>query len=342
MTHELKEILAAYMINKSKGLKSVLATVVKLEGSSYRRPGVRMLIAENGAMTGAVSGGCVEKEISRRAQEVFDNDTPLLMAYDGRYRLGCEGVLYILVEPFAPGNEFIKDFGQLIKSRSSIHVSVYFPGELGSCGGAGSFMMNDEEELIGFREGVDLPEPVLLRFEQSLKPALKLVIFGAEHDAVQLTKFAAQTGWEVWVVAFVRDPKTTDDFPGAEVVINTAPAAFDTAIIDKQTSVVLMSHSYSTDLNYLMKLAETSPLYIGLLGPARRREKLLSALIEANFELSDNFLSNIHGPAGLDIGAETPQEIALSITSEILSVVRKRNTEPLRYKNGYIHEPVDQ
>lgn len=341
MTHEMKAILAAFLINKKNGLKSVLATVVKVEGSSYRRPGVRMLIAENGAMTGAVSGGCVEKEISGRAREVFDNNTPVLMAYDGRYRLGCEGIVYILIEPFHPGGEFIEHFGQLIRSRRPIPVSAYYPEEVGSCSNAGSYLHKNEQGLIGFREGANIPECGLLEFRQILKPALKLVIFGAEHDAVQLTKFAAQAGWEVSVVASIKDPKTTNDFPGAEKVMNTAPALFDGSIIDEQTSIVLMSHSYSTDLNYLMRLTRTSPIYIGLLGPVRRREKLLDALMEADGVVTDEFLNKIHGPAGLDIGAETPQEIALSIMSEILSVSRKKDTAPLRFKAGLIHESVE-
>ncbi len=82
--------------------KAVLASVVALEGSSYRRPGVRMLLLEDGHMTGAVSGGCVEKEIFRQSESVFRTGIPKMMTYDGRYRLGCEGILYILLEPFRP------------------------------------------------------------------------------------------------------------------------------------------------------------------------------------------------------------------------------------------------
>ena len=100
MIHELKDIIRSAKIAQSKGIKTVLASVVSLDGSSYRRPGVRMSIQENGRMIGAVSGGCVEKEILRQAQQVFKTNSSTLMEYDGRYRLGCEGILYILIEPF--------------------------------------------------------------------------------------------------------------------------------------------------------------------------------------------------------------------------------------------------
>ena len=97
MLHEIKDIIKSARIANESGLKTVLASVVSLEGSSYRKPGVRMSIQENGKMIGAVSGGCVEKEILRQAQSVFENGKPKLMVYDGRYRLGCEGILYILI-----------------------------------------------------------------------------------------------------------------------------------------------------------------------------------------------------------------------------------------------------
>ncbi|NNC69380.1 MAG: XdhC family protein, partial [Flavobacteriaceae bacterium] len=117
MTHEFKEIVDQAIINQQKNLKSVLATVVHLEGSSYRKPGVRMLIDEYGTMTGAVSGGCVEKEVVRRAKSVFADGKAKVIAYDGRYRLGCEGTLYILIEPFIISENFSQAFIQNLELR---------------------------------------------------------------------------------------------------------------------------------------------------------------------------------------------------------------------------------
>ncbi len=112
--HELKQIINAYNQAKDLNLKSVLASVVDLDGSSYRKPGVRMLILENDKMIGAVSGGCVEKEVLRQAKSVFTDGKSKMMTYDGRYRLGCEGVIYILLEEFKPEDEFFKKFNRAL------------------------------------------------------------------------------------------------------------------------------------------------------------------------------------------------------------------------------------
>ena len=126
MLHELKDIIRSAKIAQNLGNKTALASVVSLDGSSYRRPGVRMSIQENGKMIGAVSGGCVEKEIIRQAQRVFETNTSTLMEYDGRYRLGCEGFLYILIEPFHPTEAFFNAFERQCFSRKSFSISSYF------------------------------------------------------------------------------------------------------------------------------------------------------------------------------------------------------------------------
>lgn len=120
-----KKIIREYQSATSKGLKCVLATVVALDGSSYRRPGVRMLILEDGHMIGAVSGGCVEKEVVRQAQSVFADDISKVMTYDGRYRLGCEGILYILLEAFRPDKVFLETFELTIASRHHFRIQSF-------------------------------------------------------------------------------------------------------------------------------------------------------------------------------------------------------------------------
>ena len=129
MLHEFKDIIRSANLAKDNGIKTVLASVVALEGSSYRKPGVRMSIQENGKMIGAVSGGCVEKEVLRQALSVFETNTPKLMVYDGRYRLGCEGILYILIEPFDPEKEFFAAFEEQCISRKSFTISSTFSKE---------------------------------------------------------------------------------------------------------------------------------------------------------------------------------------------------------------------
>ena len=163
-----------------------------------------------------------------------------------------------------------------------------------------------------------------------------MIIIGAEHDAVQLCKFASLTGWEVTVVANPREEKTEKDFPGIHELILTEPEAFKTAL-DDQTAVMIMTHSFVKDLQFVIALKEQKGAYIGLLGPFNRREKLFQELFERHPDVSEDFLESIHGPAGMDIGAETPQEISISILSEILSVINEKEPGLLKHKLGKIH-----
>ena len=339
MTHELKKIIANYLIAKNNGVKSVLATVVALDGSSYRRPGVRMLIDENGKMTGAVSGGCVEKEILRQAKSVFETNMAKVMTYDGRFRLGCEGVLYILIEIFDPIPEFIDAFYNSTKERNDISLCSYFSKKIETSSQFGTTVkFNDVDEYSISKEfNSENDTSSHLKFEQTMKPCFKLIIIGAEHDAVQLCTYASLAGWEVTIVAPISDSKTIENFPGAHELINIEAADIEINDIDSQTAIVLMTHSFVNDLKYLIALKDAKPIYLGLLGPSKRREKLLQAFLEHYPEVNDQFFDVIHGPAGLNIGAETPQEIAISIVSEILTITRKQDSRSLKNKSGNIH-----
>ncbi len=335
MTHELKNIFTAYQAYKKSGSRAVLATVVALEGSSYRRPGVRMLLLDNGKMIGAVSGGCVEKEVQRQAESVFSNGIPKVMTYDGRYRLGCEGILYILLEPFNPNETTLKTFWQSVKERKSFELVSYFKRQESSSEELGSLLKVDSSTLtlrpdFITKKGVEV-------FQQKLTPCFQLVIIGSEHDAVQLCSYAAMTGWEVSLIASPTEEKSIADFPGAQQFLAQLPEEFQPQIIDNQTGVVLMTHSYVKDLKYLVGLRGVTPIYLGLLGPSSRREKLLNELMEYNLDITDDFFESIYGPAGINIGAETPQEIAVSIIAEILVVIRKKEPMLLRNKLGTIH-----
>lgn len=332
MTHELKSIIQQYQKRQER---AVLATVVALDGSSYRRPGVRMLIFENGNMVGAVSGGCVEKEVLCQAQSVFSSDLPKVMTYDGRYRLGCEGILYILLEPFVPDTAFLEQFWTCIEDRTVFQTTSYFKKEHSENPNYRTvFHFGDRVWDISNREEKQVEG--LLAFQQEMDPCLRLLIIGAEHDAVQLCQYASLTGWEVTVVANPKEEKTEKDFPGIHKLIQIEPESF-TYNLDDQTAVVIMTHSFVKDLQFVMALKEERGAYIGLLGPAKRREKLFGELLERCPDISESFLEQLHGPAGIDIGAETPQEISISILSEILSTINKIKPQPLKHKEGKIH-----
>jgi xanthine/CO dehydrogenase XdhC/CoxF family maturation factor len=336
MTHELKKIIREYQSATSRGLKCVLATVVALDGSSYRRPGVRMLILEDGHMIGAVSGGCVEKEVVRQAQSVFAEDVAKVMTYDGRYRLGCEGVLYILLEPIRPDKLFLETFEQTLTSRKHFAVQSFFERKEGPNANYGSTVVFGGEQLplfSGYRA-----HGKLNMFEQIMKPCFKFFVIGAEHDAVQLCNFAAMAGWEVTIVADPSEEKNILDFEGAHDFLGILPERFPLTEVDEHTAIILMNHSYSKDLKYMFTLKDSNPIYLGLLGPKKRREKLFNELMELSPDITYDFLDGIHGPAGLNIGAETPQEIAIAIVAEILSIIREKEPILLKNKESGIHD----
>ena len=161
MMHEFKNIVNAYRQAKLNALKAVLATVVDLDGSSYRKPGVRMLILENDEMVGAVSGGCVEKEVLRQAQSVFKDGKSKMMTYDGRYRLGCEGVIYILLEEFKPEDDFIEKFNIALENRESLKIESNYRREEGVFAVIGSMVKIGDiqfplSQLKGLNNSIDL------------------------------------------------------------------------------------------------------------------------------------------------------------------------------------------
>jgi len=334
MTHEFKKIIAEYGIAAKADVKCVLATVVTLDGSSYRRPGVRMLLLENGKMVGAVSGGCVEKEVFRQAASVFKSGMAKVMTYDGRYRLGCEGVLYILLEPMELPATTHQALVDALASRAAFELDSHFEKAHSENHAFGTVLKTGDHHLP-FRNSLATADDTAI-FQQKMEPCFRLVIAGAEHDTVQLCSLAAMMGWTITVIVHPKEEKELIDFPGASELIADEGENLN-LVVDKETAIVIMTHSYVKDLKYLQALKDVKPLYLGLLGPSRRREKLFNELIEMHPDMDWEFLEHIHGPAGLDIGAETPQEIALSILSEIIAVANEKSVHSLKEKAGRIH-----
>ncbi|MDG1697898.1 MAG: XdhC family protein [Polaribacter sp.] len=339
MIHELKKIILQAHINQKKGLKNLLVTVVDLEGSSYRKPGVRMLISEDNKMTGAVSGGCVEKEILHRSNSVFQKKEAKIITYDGRYKLGCEGVLYILIEPFFISEEFYNRFVDSIFNRESIKVTSFFSKNEETNSTFGSILTFQNSTKFSFSKNFQKTKrPNLLSFTQRLQPAFNLLIIGAEHDAVKLCKMASLLGWQVDLITSLKDPKSMVDFPGANSVIASDAEIIDFSEVNENTGVVIMNHSYVQDLKYLLKLVDKKPAYLGVLGAAKRRDKMFTELFEYNSSISEDFLERIYTPAGLNLGAQTPEEIAISILAEILATVKNKKPDSLKNIIGHIHQ----
>jgi xanthine dehydrogenase accessory factor len=338
MIHELKEIIHQAVINQQKGLKNVLATVVYLEGSSYRKPGVRMLISENLSSIGSVSGGCVEKEIIHRAKSVFIDNKPKIITYDGRYKLGCQGVIYVLIEPFFITNNFTDHFSNAILKREKLKIESHFIKENEAFGNFGSVVTFENNKQIEFYKTFTIKDNSKLElFSQIIEPSFKLIIIGSEHDAVKLCKISCNLGWEVDVITGLKDSKGIKDFPGANSVTSNSPETIQFSNIEENTAIVIMNHNYVQDLKYIIKLSEYKLKYIGIIGAPQRREHLFSELFEFIPDVRENFLESIYTPAGLNIGAKTPEEIAISIIAEILSVFRKKEPFPLRNISGKIY-----
>ena len=359
---EIDQVINYWRAAQLAGHPSALASVVHVEGSSYRKPGARMLVTNRGKVAGAVSGGCVERAVAARAGRVLTTGEAEMMVYDGRHRLGCNGSLYILIEPFAPANPdaFFKAFeatkgraGIDPSPRQSFTISSAFPSiSAGQANRANASKKASRPEVdhntlgstftfgdqtFAVRSGFDISTCVEEIYTNVVDPAPQCYVVGTEYDATILAKLAASQGWDATLITHPRNPLAT--MQGIVVSAVDPPVLLDHLILDEQTAVVLMSHNYARDLAYLSALVDAPRLrYLGLLGPAKRRDQLLNDLTEVQMDLPDWMTENIYGPAGLDLGGELPEQIGLSIMAEIVAVFANRPVPSLREKRGDIHE----
>lgn len=366
---EQKAILDAFQKTDLTKRKAALATVVQVRGSSYRSPGARMLITDDGKWVGSISGGCLEGDALRKARQVMTEKKPLTVTYDTSedsnqnlgIGLGCNGVIDVLIEPVdsEDAHNPIQLFQALVDSREPVALATIFSG---SPHAAEKLLIDaNKRVLVPFADERitamvidDLAEVFETRrseakryslkgstidvFVELIQPAISLTIFGAGFDARPVSQLAKSLGWEVSV---------TD-----ECAAHIAPLFFPTAdnlslcqreFIDRDfnitpfTACVLMSHNYEYDRDVLRKLLSSPSPYIGILGPRKRFDKMLDEFAAEGIRLSADDLHRIHSPIGLDIGAEAPDEIALSIVSEILGKFSNRSGGFLKYRNAPIH-----
>lgn len=324
MTHEFLKIIESYKRASQKNIRTVLATIVHTEGSSYRKEGTQMLIDEYENITGALSGGCVEQEVIRQSISVFSSDCPKVFKYDGRFRLGCEGSIYILIEMFQPDNELLNLIEQSIEQRQPFSLSSSFlADEISQPNFGTSFEFKD---ITIYHSNYEKGSNNLV-FKQQIQPLNRLCIFGIEHDAEKLSQMASFLGWEVIVIGSEYSAVNGSDFPFAKSVLTIKPEDLDPNLFCKNTAVVVMSHNFSKDLRFLLTMITSKVKYIGLLGPAHRKEKLLNAILDTDLFIDDETFDKIHGPVGLPIGSQTPEEIALSIMAEIIGVWRNNEKQ---------------
>jgi xanthine dehydrogenase accessory factor len=372
---ELRDIVNAYDKAKQAGKKSALATVVRVEGSSYRRAGARMLVTDDGQLTGAISGGCLEGDALRKAQLVMVQQKPMLVTYDTTddddakfgVGLGCNGIIHILIEPIneeQPYNPigFFKKF--LCKREPAVLITVFNMADrraeqYGTClfynkngGASGSLPAGKISDAIlpdaanVLHTGNTTTKTYYYQdnytcFIELLQPAVSLVIAGAGNDAIPLVQMAKILGWQVTVVEGRANYVTAARFPLADGLIVAKPAEVKAQIpVDERTVFMLMTHNYNYDAALLTYLLELPLTYIGVLGPKKRLKRMLEE-IAPGYNSPANIPDQLYGPAGLDIGSENAEEIALAILSEIQSVLNRRNAASLRTK-PFIHDRINK
>jgi len=366
---EINDILNAFEACVKTGRQAALATVVKVEGSSYRQPGARMLVTDDGALTGAISGGCLEGDALKKALLCITQGTNKLVTYDTSneddadfgVQLGCNGIVHILfefIDESVPNNPIVL-LQQLTRARKDAVILTLFSTDRNlSQPGTCLFYREGEVPLAISAEAVKLlPEAkaslaskasaikevningneytALIEF---IPPPITLVIAGAGNDVKPLVTTASALGWDVIVADGRATHAKASRFPEAKrVIVTKAAGLIQQLTIDPLTCFALVTHNYKYDLELLKELLATDASYIGLLGPKTKLNRMLSELEQAGVTISDAQLARIYGPVGLDIGAETAEEIALAVVAEIKAVISGKQGTSLKYKHEKIH-----
>ncbi|SEI92173.1 Xanthine and CO dehydrogenase maturation factor, XdhC/CoxF family [Cyclobacterium xiamenense] len=372
---EIKSIVKAYEMAVQNGEASALATVVKVDGSSYRRPGARMLVTENGQLTGAISGGCLEGDALKKAQMVIFSEKSMLVTYDTTDEddakfgvgLGCNGIIHILIEPILPNTENnpIALLKQTLENREDKVIVTFFDTQkkrapqTGTCmlfPGNGfltnanldslqqpsiEFVRKKAEKVLDQRQSLIVPveaTDTLQAFVEFIAAPVQLLVIGAGNDVIPLTQLASVMGWELILVDGRSDYATKSRFPmAAQLLVGKAAEILPELRPDRRTAVLLMTHNFTYDLAIMSGLHPYQFPYLGVLGPKKKLEKLIENLEKEGIHLSSGDLQRIYGPMGLNIGAESPEEIALSVISEVSAVLSSQEPMHLRSKPGPIH-----
>lgn len=359
---ELRDILVRFDALARAGSGGVLASVVQVEGSTYRRPGARMLVDDAERMIGLVSGGCLEGDLLEHARRVRREGTPRLVHYDHRGEddvvwglgLGCAGALDVLLEPVSrerPGPlAWIARWlaarrrGALATDLESGERFALEEGGDGTAPASGPPVPPGLDAALADALATGRPRRLRLAgrdlWVEVFAPPLRLAVFGAGPDAEPLVGLATLLGWDVGVT----DPRPVyarpERFPGAAVHEAPAEEAVARLAPDPDTYAVVMTHHYLHDKAILAELLPGPAAYVGVLGPKRRTEDLLRDLEDAGVALPEERRARIFGPAGLDVGADAPEEIALSIAAEIQALAAGRSGGFLRDRKAPIHDPV--
>ena len=367
---EITDVLTAIGSLAASGQRMALATIVAVRGSTYRRPGARLLVPEEGAPIGNISGGCLEGDVADMARLVMEEGQARLAGWDltadddavWGLGLGCNGAIEVFIEPADRAVEAARALRTALEEERPISLvtvieskepEAIVPGARlivmpdgaveGSLGrsdvdaeaiaAARELLTTERSEIRTLAEGVRA-------FVEILDPPLRLVICGAGHDAVPLVRAASLLGWNVTVVDDRPAFLNRERFPGAHgfAPLDDPSEVAEAITVDARTFVVVMTHNFLRDKAYLRGLLTTAARYVAMLGPAARTQRLLMELEEEGTPITEELRSRIHGPAGLDLGAEGPEEIAQAIIGEIVAVRRGRDGGFLKERPTPIHD----
>jgi xanthine dehydrogenase accessory factor len=367
---EITDVLTAIGSLSASGQRMALATIVAVRGSTYRRPGARLLVPEEGAPIGNISGGCLEGDVADMARLVMEEGRARLAGWDltadddavWGLGLGCNGAIEVFIEPADRAVEAARALRTALEEERPISLVTVIESEQpeaiapgarlivmpdgaveGSVGrsdvdaeaiaAARELLTTERSEIRTLAEGIRA-------FVEILDPPLRLVICGAGHDAVPLVRAASVLGWNVTVVDDRPGFLNRERFPEAHgfASVDDPSEVAEAITIDARTFVVVMTHNFLRDKAYLRGLLTTDARYLAMLGPAARSQRLLMELEEEGTPITEERRSRIHGPAGLDLGAEGPEEIAQAIIGEIVAVRRGRDGGFLKERPTPIHD----
>ncbi|WP_345791993.1 XdhC family protein [Thauera sp. JM12B12] len=373
--NERQLITNAFDDARGQGEAVALASVVAVRGSTYRRPGARMLITETGRRTGQVSGGCLERDVTRQASKVLTRGMPALRLYDSLdedlaegFALGCNGAVLVLIEP---ANENVLHLMRVQRAclahrRRGAIATVYAcqDGANAQLGARVSMIEGETPQSSGIASdrlaaalgsavaqalergyGGDWSEQTghgnISAFIEVFTPPLQVLIFGAGQDVVPLVSFGNALGWRMQVVAATGGFGVREQFVAADAVhIGSARDAVATLHPNGDSVVLLMSHNFLRDVEAFCALAPVRPRFFGMLGPQHRAQRLIEEAAARGTRIDDAMRDSIFGPVGLDIGAETPAEVALAISAEIQALMQGRHGGHARLRNGPLHTDV--
>ncbi|SFE52713.1 XdhC family protein [Alteribacillus iranensis] len=367
MVEEQKRVFEAIRKAQVENKKSVLVTVVEVSGSAYRREGAKMLVDESGKTTGMISGGCLESDVAEVAKEVLETGKSVLKTYVmdedlvWGLGLGCPGTVHLFMELVPAEEEAFSAWINAIETdqegmmatvveESQSSRRLFVPKKDGNSVGTiqDSYLeqqikdtvakkfaeRNPKSETVPYKDEAGNQVDVFLDVYQ---PPIPLLIFGAGHDAIPVARYAVSLGMKTTVIDQRLYYNSEERFPGTNRIIASPSQFADNVHIDDRTYVIVMNHHIERDRDTLKFVLPSDACYVGVLGPRKRRVKMLEAIKEEGIEFSSSQLARMYNPIGLDIGASTPEEIAISMMSEIIAI-QKGHTGGFLQGAEHIHE----